>query len=110
MQGADDELRRAKVNSMVPAAPLLPTSDPERADVGHWTGPLDEVDDVDDIEEVVLAEWVVVVVDDPDGRTVVGVDEEPDEHPARTAASPTSRMAAANGDRGRRVRTGMISG
>jgi hypothetical protein len=109
MQGADDELRRAKLNSMVPAAPLLPTSDPVRADVGHWTGPVDEVDDVDDVEEVVLAEWPVVVVDDPDGRPVVDVDEEPDEHPARTAVSPVSRMAAANGGRGRR-RTGMASG
>jgi len=111
MQGADDALRRAKVNSMVPAAPLLPTSDPVRSDVGHWTGPVDEVDDVDDVEEVVLAGWAVVVVDDPDGWTaVVVVDEEPDEHPTSTAASPTSRMATANGGRGRRRRTGMASG
>jgi hypothetical protein len=110
MQGADDELRRAKDSSTVPAAPLLPTSDPVRSDVGHWTGPVDEVDDVDEVEEVVLAPWAVVVVDDPDGRPVVGVDEEPDEHPAKTAASPTSTMAAANGGRGGRRRTGMASG
>ncbi len=110
MQGADDELRRAKDNSMVPAAPLLPTSDPVRADVGHWTGPVDEVDDVDVVEEVVLAGRAVVVVDDPDGRTVVGVEEEPDEHPAMTAASPASRTAAAKGGRGRRRGTGMASG
>ena len=92
MQGADDALRRAKVNSMVPAAPLLPTSDPVRSDVGHWTGPVDEVDDVDDVEEVVLAGWAVVVVDDPDGWTaVVVVDEEPDEHPTSTCLLYTSR-------------------
>jgi hypothetical protein len=41
---------------------------------------------------------------------VVDVDDEPDEHPARTAASPSSRMAAANGGRGRRRRTGTASG
>lgn len=105
----DDELRKANVISMVPAAPLLPTSDPLRAEVGHWAGPVDEVDDVDEVEEVVVAGGEVVVDDDADGRVVVGVDEGPDEHPASTDPSATSR-AAAIGSRGRKCPTKMASG
>jgi tetrahydromethanopterin S-methyltransferase subunit A len=109
MHGADDELRKAKVISMVPAAPLLPTSDPLRDEVEHWTGPLEVVDDVDDVEDVVATGREVVEVD-PDGWLVVGVDEEPDEHPASTVPSATSRIAAAIGSRGRKCRTGMVPG
>jgi hypothetical protein len=73
-------------------------------------GPLDEVDDVDDVEDVVVTGWEVVVDDEPDGRVVVGVDEGPDEHPARTDPSTTISTAAAVGSRGRRCRMGMASG
>jgi hypothetical protein len=33
---------------MVPAAPLLPTTEPVRSEVGHRLGPGEEVDDVVD--------------------------------------------------------------
>jgi hypothetical protein len=94
MQGADDELRRAMVISMVPAAPLLPTTEPVRSAVGHWLGVAEEVEVVETGGDVVPGEWLVVDVDDPAGRVVVGVDVGPDEHPASTApTAPTATSA-----------------
>ncbi len=95
---------------MVPAAPLLPTSDPARSDVGHWVDEVDEVEAVDEVDDVVLAARPVVDVDDPERWTVVGVDEGFDEQPASAPPRTTITIAAASRGRGGGRRTGMVSG
>jgi len=89
MQAAPAVLFKATVVSMVPAAPLLPVTDPSSAAVAHRAVP-DEVVGEPPVVEVVDLAVVVgpeLVVDRDD---VVGLDE-PDEHAARV--TPAARKA-----------------
>ena len=71
MHGVGDVLLRATVVSMVPAAPLLPTTDPWRRAVAHRAVPGDVVGDppVDEVvDDVPRVEVEVAEVVEVDGR------------------------------------------
>jgi hypothetical protein len=82
---------------MVPAAPLLPTTDPVSAAVTHLAVPEvvdDELEEVDAVDEDALDEvegGAVLVLD----RPVVVVEDELEEHAARSVAPAASAASAA---------------
>src|ERR1700680_4544879 len=92
MQGPVAVLLRATVVSMVPAAPLLPTTEPCSAAVAHRAVPADVVGEPP-VEEVVEVVDLAVVVGPElvvEGADVDDVDE-PDEH--APSATPAARNA-----------------
>jgi hypothetical protein len=100
VHGADAVLFRATVVSMVPAAPLLPTTEPERDDEVQRAGPTAAVvvgapDDVDVVATVVVD--VVVEAGAPVVVDVDGLDEQalrtvPPTRAAATAAATTTGL------------------
>jgi hypothetical protein len=95
-------LRRATVVSMVPAAPLLPTTEPVSAAVAHRTGPVATVVAVRPAG-VVDVEMIEVEVEadpaDADPEVVVGAgafdEHAPSRPPPRTAATATMATVVA---------------
>ncbi len=94
VHGADAVLFRATVVSMVPAAPLLPTTEPDSAAVAHRTGPAAAlvVEALDDV--VVTAPVVVEPLAVGGGPLVVVGVEDPDEQALKSM--PLSRIAVIN--------------